>query len=127
MLSVTRTLPTCATPSYVVAPKIIEYALEQARQLMRAGASGGWGLGVVIASLMGVDGLAWNDLSPYFGVRREHTMEANQMQPRTPSSTTRAAVSSADASLRSMASTVAPSRAKRNTVARPFPIPSPGL
>ena len=43
-----------------------------------------WGLlalGVVMASFVGVDGRAWNDLSPEFGVRRERAMEADQMQP----------------------------------------------
>ena len=56
--------------------------LSRHAQLMRAGASGGgvWAWG--IASLMHVDRLARNDLSPYFGVRREHAMEVNQMQPR---------------------------------------------
>ena len=42
---------------------------------------GGWALGVVIASVMGVERRARNDLGPQFGVGREHTMEANQMQP----------------------------------------------
>jgi len=44
-----------------------------------------------------------------------------------PSAATIVAVSSAEARLRSTASTLAPSRAKRRTVARPLPIPSPGL
>src|SRR5260221_4794338 len=44
-----------------------------------------------------------------------------------PSSATIAAVSSADSRRRSTASTFAPSRAKRKTVARPLPMPSPGL
>ena len=36
---------------------------------------------VMIASLMGVAGRAWNDVGPEFGVWCEHAMEANQMQP----------------------------------------------
>src|SRR5882672_3745263 len=44
-----------------------------------------------------------------------------------PSFATIAAVSSADSRRRSTASTLAPSRAKRKTVARPLPMPSPGL
>ena len=46
--------------------------------------------------------------------------------PVPPSCATMAAVSSADASRLSTASTFAPSCAKRSTVARPLPIPSPG-
>ena len=58
----------------------IKYALEQAGPA-HARRRGGRGLGVVIASRMGVERRARNDLGPQFGVGREHTMEANQMQP----------------------------------------------
>ena len=57
----------------------IEYPFQQARPTHALRRSGRWGLGVVIASLMGGDRLAWNDLGPKFGVGCEHAMEANQM------------------------------------------------
>jgi hypothetical protein len=39
-------------------------------------------MSVVIASRMGIDGRARHDLGASSGVRREHAMKANQMQPR---------------------------------------------
>ena len=53
-----------ATTVWAVFDVDIEYALEQAGPAHACRRQGGWTLGVVIASLMGVDGHGRHDLGP---------------------------------------------------------------